>query len=146
MREPPAALIIAGTVCIRNVTINIDGRKLHMILIVKCVGRITAVAGDAQTVSIFACAHHKFTVHRFPRIIVDVLHDNFQAGAIVGCQMIEQRVADPILTRRCTKTVTIFVPRTIEIDTAVMATLNRRPFADTMRQYRMLLTAWCNHE
>lgn len=97
MREPPAAFVIAGTMCIRYVAIDIDGRKLHMILVVKRIGRITTVARDTQAVAILSGAHHEITVHRFPCIIVDILHDNFEAGAVVRCQVMQHSVADPIL-------------------------------------------------
>lgn len=146
MREPPTTLVVARTVGVRYVAIDVDGRELHVILIVERIGRVAAVARDAQAIAIFARAHNEIAVHGFPRIVVDVLHDDFQAGAVVGRQVAQNGVADPILTGRSAKTMPIFVPRAIEIDAAVVATLNRRPIANAMGQYWVLLPARCNHK
>lgn len=40
----------------------------------------------------------------------------------------------------------VFVPRTIEINAAIVTPLNRCPFTDAVRQYRVLLAARRNHK
>lgn len=146
VRKPPAALVIPGAVGVRDVAVDVDGGELHAVLVVEGVGRVAAVAGDAEAVAVRARPDEELAVHGLPGVVVDVLHDDLEAGAVVGRQVAEQRVADPVLARRSAEAVAVVVPGAVEVDAAVDAPLDRRPLVYAVRQDGVLLAARRNHE
>lgn len=87
MREPPATLIVGGTVRLWDVAIDIDRRELHALLVVERIGGIAAVAGGVQAITIGAWRNVEAIVLCQPNIVVDILHEYAQLSAIISCQM-----------------------------------------------------------
>lgn len=97
MREPPTAFVIAGTMRVRDVAVDVDGRELHVILIVQRIRGVTGVSGDVQSEARRTGGNIEFAVHGLPDIVVNVLHDDLQGGAVRRRQMGEDFIADPVL-------------------------------------------------
>lgn len=72
--KPPTTLIIACTVRVGDISVDVDGRELHMILVLKGIRSISVVACELQPESILPGADPESVVIRKPGIIVDILH------------------------------------------------------------------------
>jgi len=72
-------------------------------------------------------------------LVLNVLNDDPQFGAIVLREVVQHLVANPQLAARIAEALCVVVPRSIEVDGAVVALLNDRPGTDTSRERGMEL-------
>lgn len=70
--EPPATLIVCGTVCVADVAVRVNGAELHPVLILQSVARVALVPGYVQAVAIPGIRDSKLFVFCNPALAIYV--------------------------------------------------------------------------
>lgn len=138
--EPPASLVVTGTVGVRDVPVNVDGGELHVVLVLEGIGRVPLVTGQLEPEAILPRPNPERLVIRKPGIVVDVLHHNPKRRAVVVGKMVQRLIADPKLPGRRPKPIRVILPGPIKVNRPVLAPLNRGPLVLALGHQRMVLT------
>lgn len=131
--EPPSSFVVPGAVGVRNITVTVNRRKLHMVLIFE---RITSVSFETihvQNISRVSVAHDEVVILRVPRATVDVCHINSHRCAIVSGKQMHRFESKPVFRSRIAETVNIFVKFPVEFNGSVVAALDERAAIVTPR-------------
>lgn len=139
VREPPTTLVIACTVRVGDIPINVNGRELHVILILESIRSISIVSGQLQTEAILPGANPKSVVIRKPSIIVDILHHDPKHRTVIVGKMVQSLVTDPKLSGRSAESISIILPGTIKVDRTVLAPLDGCPLVEALCHQRVML-------
>lgn len=122
-----------------DIKVNIDWRKLHVILILERVWCIARKARKIDSVAFGARRDGKRLVVCIPRVVLQILEDYPQLCAIVACQMMQHFISNPQLSVGISESISIFFPRSIEIHRTVFSLLNDCPGTHTFRHHRASL-------
>ena len=132
VREPPATLVVAGAVRVRDVPVDVYRRELHVILVLERVRRVATVPAQVQPEATVPRIDPEAAVIGEPGVVVDVLHDDAQPGTVVLRQVVQRLVADPELAGRCAEPLGVLFPGAVKVNRTVLAPLHRRPLAEAL--------------
>lgn len=74
VREPPAALVVARAVCVRDVPVPVHGRELHVVLVLESITRVAPKPAHFQHIPVVAASDEEVFVFRVPTAAVDIRH------------------------------------------------------------------------
>lgn len=110
-----------------DVEVDVYRRELHVILVFEGVGRVAGVPGEVDSVALGARRDAERLVIGVPGVVLQVLDDYAELGAVVARQVVQDLVADPKFAVRIAKAPRVLLPRAIKVDRSVLPLLHHRP-------------------
>lgn len=83
VREPPPTFVVSSAVSIGDISVAIDSRKFHMVLIFESITSISLKSADFQNVACIRAADVEVLILSIPETTVDVGHINLHGRTVI---------------------------------------------------------------
>lgn len=125
VRVPPAALVVGSAVRVGDVPVAIDGRELHVVLVLEGIAGVPLEAPDVEDVARVRAADVEILVLGVPVAAEDVDHVQAHGGAVVPRESVHGLQPEPVLRRGVAEGFRVVVEFPVELHGAVEAALEQ---------------------